>query len=272
MAMLNTRGRPAWPSRIGAIGLILGLSLFSLWSAAADSSAPPITVFAAASLTNALQELGDNFTKETSIPIRFSFAASSALARQIENGAPADIFFSADLEWMDYLQARNLIRRDTRHDVLGNRLVLVAPADSKIKLRIESQFPLAASLGKGRLATGDPDSVPVGRYAREALTTLGVWSEVADRLVRADSVRSALAFVDRGEAPLGIVYETDALIDRRVRIVDVFPANSHLPIVYPIALVNAAKADAARFVEYIRGPAGDARFKAYGFTPIPLRP
>ena len=218
-----------------------------------------------------LQDLGDSFTKDTAIPVRFSFAASSALARQIENGAPADIFFSADLEWMDYLQARNLIRRGTRHDVLGNRLVLIAPVDSKLKLTIEPHFALGwakARLRTGRLATGDPDSVPAGRYAREALTTLGVWNGVADRLVRADSVRSALAFVDRGEAPLGIVYETDALIDKHVRVVEVFPANSHLPIVYPIALTGAAKPYAARFVAYIRGPAGDVAFKAYGFTPL----
>jgi molybdate transport system substrate-binding protein len=219
-------------------------------------------------LTDVLQGLGDSFTTVTSIPVRFSFAASSALARQIENGAPADVFFSADLEWMDYLQTRNLIQRDTRHDVLGNRLVLIAPVGSKVKLTIQPHFRLAAVLGKGRLATGDPDAVPVGRYAKEALTTLGVWNEIADRLVRADSVRSALAFVDRGEAPLGIVYETDALIDKHVRIVDVFPANSHLPIVYPIALTSTAKLDAARFVAYVRGPAGVVAFKASGFTPL----
>jgi molybdate transport system substrate-binding protein len=254
--------------KLRRIGLILWLSLLSLPSFAADVDKPPITVFAAASLTNVLQELGDGFTKETSIPVRFSFAASSALARQIENGSPADIFFSADLEWMDYLQTRNLIQSDTRRDVLGNRLVLIAPTDSKIKLTIEPHFPLLAALGKGRLATGDPDSVPVGRYAREALTTLGVWEGVADRVVRADSVRSALAFVDRGEAPLGIVYETDALIDKHVRVVDVFPADSHLPIIYPIALTHTANADAARFAAYIRGPAGNVAFKAYGFTPL----
>ena len=164
---------------LAGIGALLCLSLLALPAAAADTDKAPITVFAAASLTNVLQDLGDGFTKETSIPVRFSFAASSALARQIENGAPADMFFSADLEWMDYLQSRNLIQRDTRHDVLGNRLVLIAPSDSLVKLKIEPNFALAAALGKGRLATGDPDSVPVGRYAREALTTLGVWSSVA---------------------------------------------------------------------------------------------
>jgi molybdate transport system substrate-binding protein len=253
---------------------MLWLSIASLSSVAADSDKAPITVFAAASLTNVLQDLGDGFTKETSIPVRFSFAASSALARQIENGAPADVFFSADLEWMDYLQTRHLIQPDTRHDVLANRLVLIAPADSSIKLTIEPHFALAAALGKGRLATGDPDSVPVGRYAREALTTLGVWNEVSERMVRADSVRSALVFVDRGEAPLGIVYETDALIDKHVRVVDIFPDNSHLPIIYPLALTanpkaEANKADAAKFVAYVRGPAGHVAFKAYGFRPLP---
>jgi molybdate transport system substrate-binding protein len=261
-------------------GVLLCWSLLSVQAGAADvAKAPvtdkaavtgksPITVFAAASLTNALQDLGDAFTKETSIPVRFSFAASSALARQIENGAPADIFFSADLEWMDYLQTRNLIQRDSRRNLLGNRLVLIAPADSRIKLKIEPHFQLAAALGKGHLATGDPDSVPVGRYAREALTTLGVWSDVADHLVRADSVRSALAFVDRGEAQLGIVYETDALIDKQVRVVDVFPADSHLPIVYPAALTGAARPDAAKFLTYVQGHAGELAFKSYGFTPL----
>jgi molybdate transport system substrate-binding protein len=233
---------------------------------AADADKPPITVFAAASLTNVLQELGDGFTKETQIPVRFSFAASSALARQIENGSPADIFFSADLEWMDYLQTRGLIKPESRHNLLGNRVVLIAPADSLIRLKIAPHFALAATLGSGHLATGDPDSVPVGRYAKEALTKLGVWNDLADHLVRADSVRSALAFVDRGEAPLGIVYETDALIDKRVRVVDVFPDDSHMPILYPIALTKAAKPEAAKFVSYLNGPALDVAFKAYGFT------
>jgi molybdate transport system substrate-binding protein len=163
---------------------------------------------------------------------------------------------------------RKLIRSDSRHDVVGNRLVLIAAADSKIVLKIEPQFPLAAALGKEHLATGDPDSVPVGRYAREALTTLGVWDDVMPRIVRSDSVRSALALVVRGETPLGIVYETDALADKQVRVVDVFPVNSHLPIVYPIALTGVAKPDAAKFVAYVRGPAGDAAFKAYGFVPL----
>ena len=152
--------------------------------------------------------------------------------------------------------------------MLGNRLVLIAPVDSKSDLKIEPNFRLSAALGKGRLATGDPDSVPVGRYAQAALTSLGVWKDIQDRLVRADSVRSALAFVDRGEAPLGIVYETDALVDKNVRVVGVFPEDSHPPIVYPIALTSKANAGAAKFLAYVRGPSGDAVFKAYGFTPV----
>jgi len=169
---------------------------------------------------------------------------------------------------MDYLEAKGLIQPATRHDLLGNQLILVAPVNSKVTLKIAPHFPLAATLGKGRLATGDPDSVPVGRYAKEALITLGVWDEVSARLVRADSVRSALAFVDRGEAPLGIVYATDALVDKNVRFVDAFPASSHAPIIYPAALTNVAKPDAAKFLAYMRGPAGDLAFKRYGFTPL----
>jgi molybdate transport system substrate-binding protein len=228
----------------------------------------PLIVFAAASLTDALQELGTDFGKSAGIAVKFSFAASSALARQIESGAPADVFLSADLEWMDYLQMHKLIQAGSRHDLLGNRLVLIAPAASKIALKIEPHFALADALGKGRLATGDPDSVPVGRYARAALTTLGVWSSVADRIVRAENVRAALAFVERGEVPLGIVYETDALVDRGVRIVDVFPADTHAPITYPIALPIGASADASRFADYLRTPAADAVFVKYGFVPL----
>jgi molybdate transport system substrate-binding protein len=249
---------------LAAAAVLWGSLLGSGHGAEADK--PAIVVFGAASLTNVLQDLGDAFTEQTSIPVKFSFAASSALARQIENGAPADVFFSADLDWMDYLQKRNLIQAASRRDVVGNRLVLIAPSDSAIELKIKPHFPLATALGNKRLATGDPAAVPVGRYAQAALTTLGVWDEVADKIIRADSVRSALAFVDRGEAPLGIVYQTDALIDKNVRVVDVFPATSHAPIVYPIALTANAKAEAARLLAYIESPAADVTFKAYGFV------
>lgn len=254
-----TSTRRAW---LILIGCLIGLPSFGAESERA------ITVFGAASLTNVLQDLGDAFTKDSSIAVRFSFAASSALARQIENGSRADVFFSADLEWMDYLQARNLIQPATRHDMVGNQLVLIAPVGSKVSLKIEPHFALAAALGKGRLVTGDPDSVPVGRYAHEALAHFGVWDQIEARLVRADSVRSALAFVDRGEAALGIVYVTDARIDKNVRVVDMFPATSHMPIVYPAALATGAKPDAAKLLAYIRSPAGDLAFQHYGFTPL----
>jgi molybdate transport system substrate-binding protein len=240
--------------------------LFHWLPTVAATASPSLTVFGAASLTNALQEVGDGFTRLTSLPIKFSFAASSTLARQIESGAPADVFVSADEEWMDYLQSRRLIDAATRRDLLGNRLVLVAPADSPLQLKIAPGFALAAALGKERLVTGDPDAVPVGRYAREALTKLDVWNSVADRLVRADSVRSALAFVDRGEAALGIVYETDALVDPGVRVVDVFPDATHEPIAYPAALTSGANPEAAKFLEYLRSPAADIVFRHFGFA------
>ena len=248
--------------------ITLWLLLFCLPSPAAQTDRPTIIVFAAASLTNALQEVGDEFTKDSSIPVKFSFSASSTLARQIESGAPADVFFSADLQWMDYLQSRKLIQAATRHDVLGNQLVLVAPVASKITLHVAPDFPLLAALGNSRLAVGDPDGVPAGRYAHQALTKLGVWNSVADRLARADSVRAALLLVDRGEAPLGIVYRTDALVDKNVRVVDVFPDDTHLPITYPIALASGAKADAAGFLSYVQSPAADIIFKRYGFTTL----
>ena len=241
---------------------LLVLPLLLAWPMAQAAETRPLLVFAAASLTNVLDEIGASYSTQ---PVKFSYGASSTLARQIEAGANADIFFSADLEWMDYLQARKLIDVNTRASLLSNKLVLIAPIDSKIQLKIAPNFALAAALGKGRLATGDPDSVPVGKYARSALTSLGVWNDVVDKLVRGDSVRTALAFVDRGEASLGIVYATDAFIDKKVRIVDEFPPNTHPAIVYPIALTVNATRGAEAFVSYLRGPTGQAAFKKYGF-------
>jgi len=232
---------------------------------AADSKGG-LTVFAAASLTDALKEVSDAYTKGGGAPVRLSFGASSALARQIEAGAQADVFFSADTEWVDYLQARNLADKATRQNVLSNRLVLIAGAGNPIALKIAPNFPLAAAIGKSRLATADPDSVPVGRYARSALTSLGVWNEVADRIVRADNVRVALAYVARGEAALGIVYETDALIEKQVRVVDTFPTTTHLPIVYPIVLTPTAGPAAKSYAQFVAGPQAAVIFKKYGFS------
>lgn len=234
--------------------------------AAAQTQQAEILVFAAASLTNALQDIGAAYEKTTAVRVRLSFDASSSLARQIEAGAPADLFLSADTEWMDYLESRHLIQTATRRNLVGNQLVLIAPAGSQIKLTIAPHFPLATALGDGRLATADPDSVPAGRYARAALSTLGVWNDVVDRLARAENVRAALKYVARGEAPLGIVYSSDALVEKNVRVVDTFPASTHEPIVYPVALTTSARGDAAGFLAYLLSSQGRAVFAKYGFT------
>ena len=198
--------------------------------------------------------------------MRFSFAASSALARQVEAGAPADVFMSADQEWMDYLQQKQRVQRATRADIVSNRLVLVAPAASRLQLKIAPGFAIAAALGKeGRIATGEPSSVPVGRYAQAALTKLNVWQAVSARLVGAENVRAALNFVARGETPLGIVYATDARAEPRLRVVDVFPAESHDPIRYPAAALKGAVPEASNFLAFLHGPAARALFDKAGF-------
>jgi len=243
------------------------LLLFIGFATLAHAEQKDLVVFAASSLTDVLNEIGNAFTKQNNIPIKFSFAASSALARQIESGAPAGVFVSADTQWMDYLQSRDLIERDTHESVAGNRLVLIAPAGSTIQLRIEAHMPIVRALNGGRLATGDPASVPVGKYAQAALMSLSVWDEVADRLVRADNVRSALAFVAREEAPLGIVYRTDARMQSSVRVVGTFPLSSHPPIVYPAAAVKGADASARSFVHFLKGTTAQALFSKYGFEP-----
>jgi molybdate transport system substrate-binding protein len=246
---------------------LLCLAVESRPLGAGETQQAQILVFAAASLTDALQEIGPAYEKTTPVKVKLSFDASSNLARQIEAGARADVFFSADSQWMDYLQSRNLIQASTRQNVLRNSLVLIAPADSQIKLKIAPHFPLVAALGKdGRLATGDPDSVPAGRYARSALSSLGVWDEVSPRLARAENVRVALLYVSRGDAPLGIVYGTDAVVDKGVRVVDTFPANTHPAIVYPVALTKSAQPAAAALVAYLMGPRGREVYAKYGFT------
>jgi molybdate transport system substrate-binding protein len=245
----------------------LVLCLATCAASAADATGS-LLVFGAASLTNVLDELDQAFTAKTKVPVKASYAASSALAKQIEAGAPADIFFSADTDWVDYLEQRKLLKPGTRRDVVANRLVLIAPADSKAKLKIVPHFDLAGALGEGRLATGDPDSVPVGKYAQAALQKLGVWEQVAPKLVRAENVRAALAFVARGEAIFGIVYQTDALAENRVRVVDVFPGDSHPAITYPIALTVGAQPQAQKFVTFVTGDAGSKIFRKYGFQPL----
>ena len=240
----------------------VSLSLFALGARADDS----VTVFAAASLTDALNTVGKVYEAKTGAHVVFSFAASSALARQIESSAGADIFMSADSDWMDYLDNKGLIAHATRLNLLGNHLVLISPADLKISLKIKPHFDLAGALGNGRLSIADPASVPAGKYGRAALTALGVWDSVADHLAPAENVRVALAYVARGETPLGIVYTTDALSEPKVRIVDTFPDNSHAPIVYPAALTKDAKPQARAFLDFLSGPEATAIFVKDGFV------
>ena len=245
---------------------LIGVLLFAL-AGVAQADQREITVYAAASLTNALQDIGNQFNAKGSGKVKFSFAASSLLAKQIEVGSDADMFFSADTEWMAYLADRNLIQPATRKDVLGNHLVLIAPTNSTIVLEIKPGFPLAQALGDGRLAVADPDSVPAGKYAREALTSLGVWGMVAERLVRAENVRVALTYVARGEAPLGIVYETDAKAEPKVKVAGVFPESSHQPIVYPVALtVHGTSVEARTFLSFVEGDTAAEIFRRYGFV------
>ncbi|HEV2442279.1 MAG TPA: molybdate ABC transporter substrate-binding protein [Steroidobacteraceae bacterium] len=243
------------------------LSLHTAGARAADPSAG-VLVFAAASLANVLGDLDKAFTAQTGIRVTSSLAASSTLAKQIEAGAPADVYFSADLQWMDYLQQRGLLRAGSRHDVVGNSLVLIAPSGSSLQISIGPGFDLSRVLGSGRLAVADPDSVPAGIYAREALEKLGIWNNLMPRLVRAENVRAALEYVARGDAPLGIVYRTDALVEKQVRIVGVFPADSHPPIVYPVALTRQADAASARYLAFITGADARRIFRKWGFDPL----
>lgn len=238
----------------------------------ASADGRPVLVFAAASLKTALDAIATQWRTETGGRATISYAASSTLAKQIENGAPADLFISADLDWMDYLQRRQLIDPKTRIDLLGNSLVLIAKADSPAVVAIAPGFALAAMLGDGHLAMGDPDAVPAGRYAKAGLSALGVWPEVAGHIAAAENVRAALMLVARGEAPLGIVYRTDAAAEPAVRIVGRFPPDSHPPIVYPMALTVAAGPAAPALAAYLRGPAARTLFVTQGFTaPDPAR-
>ncbi|HEY2034336.1 MAG TPA: molybdate ABC transporter substrate-binding protein [Rhizomicrobium sp.] len=235
----------------------------TLPATAADNGT--VTVFAAASLTDALNEIGKAYEAKTGTHVVFSFAASSVLARQIENSAGADMFLSADLDWMDYLDKKNLIAPGTRHTLLGNHLVLIAPAGLKVNVKIAPHFDLADALGNSRLALADPASVPAGKYGKAALTNLGVWDSVSGKLAVAENVRAALAYVARGETTLGIVYNTDAQIEPRVHVVGTFPDDSHAPILYPVALTKDAKPRAAEFEKYLDSPAAQAVFKKDGF-------
>jgi molybdate transport system substrate-binding protein len=246
---------------------LLAVVALALGAAPAVAQQRTVTVFAAASMKNALDDVNAAFLKATGIRAVASYAASSALARQIEQGAPADIFASADLDWMDYSAQKKLIKDDTRVNLLGNRLLLIAPKDSRIeKVDIGPGFDLAKLIGDGRIATGEVTSVPVGKYAKGALEKLGIWPSVEKKFAMADNVRAALALVARGEAVLGIVYETDAKIEPGVRIVGAFPPDSHPPIVYPVAATATASPDAGAYLVFLRGAIAKAVFEQYGFT------
>jgi len=226
-----------------------------------------VVIFAAASLKNALDDIAGQWQRETGKKVVVSYAASNTLIKQIEQSAPADIFISADLDWMDYGQQKDLIKPDSRSNLLGNRLVLIAPKDSSVSANIQPGFDLAALLKGGRLAMGNVDAVPAGKYGKASLEKLGVWDSVKDKIAQAESVRAALLFVSRGEAPLGIVYQTDAAADPNVKIVGTFPENTHPPIIYPVALTKeSTNADAQAFLNYLRSPAARAAFERQGFT------
>ncbi len=243
------------------------LLLFLPAVAPRPASADEILVFAAASLKNALDDAAAAFERQSGDKVAISYAASSALAKQIENGAPADLFVSADLDWMNAVAKQKLIQPETRIDLLGNRLVLIAPADRAKPVAIKPGFPLAALLGNGRLAMADPDAVPAGKYGKAALEKLGVWNAVADKIAAAQDVRAALRFVSRREAPYGIVYQTDAAADPGVRIAGVFPQDSYPPVIYPIALTSHGKSAGARaFLSYLESAAARPFFERQGFA------
>lgn len=251
-----------------SLGLCLCLLLVSAPSPRAQAA--EIRVYAAASLKEALDAQARRFETRSPHRIVAVYAASSALARQIEAGAPADLFISADEPWMDEVERRGRLQPGSRVALLSNTLVLIAPAASPLTLRIAPGFPLATALGGAPLAMADPDAVPAGRYGKAALEKLGVWTSVAPRVVRGENVRTALNFVARGEAALGIVYGSDARAEPRVRVVDVFPADAYPPIVYPAALVagSAAAGPARAFLDFLRSPAAAALWRAQGFRPL----
>ena len=253
------------------LGRTLVASLFASALAvtplAVQAQEKTLTVFAAASMKNAVDDINAEYTKRTGVKVSASYAASSALAKQMENGAPADVFASADVEWMDYVAGKKLIRDDTRTNLLGNRLVLIAPKDSRIgNVTIGQGFDLAKLAGDGRIATGDVRAVPVGKYAKAALEKLGSWQAAEPKFAMADNVRAALMLVGRGEAPLGIVYETDAKVEPNVKIVGHFPENSHPAITYPVAATATAKPEATGYVQFLRSSAAKTIFEKYGFT------
>lgn len=244
--------------------------LFAIACIAPAFAAEPLTVFAAASLKESLDEAAHAYEKSTGQTVRVSYAASSALARQIEQGAPADVFLSADVEWMEYLARANAIDAATRRNLFGNTLVLIAPVDSKTApIKLQPGVDLTKSLGDGRLAVALVDSVPAGKYAKQSLTALGAWDGVKSRTAEAENVRAALLLVARGETPLGIVYGSDALAEPKVKVIGTFPDASHAPIVYPVARISASKHAGARaLVQWLQSQQARAIFLRHGFRSL----
>ncbi len=247
--------------------LVMALAAFT---APRPASADDVLVFAAASLKNALDDAAASFQQHGGAKVNASYAASPALAKQIENGAPADIFISADLDWMNDVQQHNMIQPSSRTNFLGNVLVLIAPVDSTVKTEIKPGFPLATLLGDNRLVMADPDAVPAGKYGKAALQKLGVWDSVENKIARTEDVRAALLFVSRKEAPFGIVYQTDAAADKGVKIAGVFPPDTYPPIIYPIALTASSKnPDAVKFLAFLHSSDAKPFFEKQGFTVLP---
>ncbi|MGG4622776.1 molybdate ABC transporter substrate-binding protein [Serratia odorifera] len=251
-----------WTQWLGGIVLASGMVMQA-------SAADKITVFAAASLTNALQDIAEQYQQGKNVQVVSSFASSSTLARQIEQGAPADLFISADQQWMDYAIDKEQMVADSRYTLLGNDLVLIVARDAKLdKVAITAQTDWARLLDGGRLAAGDPDHVPAGIYAKQALQSLKAWPRLEPTLARANNVRSAMALVERQEAPLGIVYGSDAVASDKVKVIGVFPAESHKPVEYPMAIVKGHDSPSvSAFYTYLKSPQAAAIFQRYGFSP-----
>ncbi|KNC15431.1 molybdate transporter [Pantoea sp. RIT-PI-b] len=248
---------------------LAAVTVLTLSLAGQAVAAEKITVFAAASLTNALQEIATQYQKKTGVEVVSSFASSSVLARQIDQGAPADLFISADQQWMDDVVAKNSVVTNTRYTLLGNDLVLIAPKSDAAKVvTVDSKTDWKSLLKGERLAVGDPDHVPAGIYAKEALQKLGAWDALSPQLAPANNVRAALALVERNETPYGIVYGSDAVASQKVQVVGRFPEDSHKPVEYPMAIVKEHQnATVTAFYNYLQGPDAAAVFKQYGFTP-----
>jgi molybdate transport system substrate-binding protein len=262
------RARRNWANsfRTSAFALVLGVCALGSGASAQSGN---VVVFAAASLKTALDDIKAAWSRETGRKAVISYAATNALAKQIEAGAPADLFFSADLDWMDYAASRKLIRPETRVNLLGNALVLIAPKDAAVRVTLQPGLDLAGLLGSGRLAMANVEAVPAGKYGKTALEKLGAWNAVKDRVAQAESVRAALLLVSRAESPLGIVYRTDAASDPNVKILGTFPDESHEPIVYPVALtVGSSNPDAQAFLDYLRSGKARGLFEAQGFAVI----